>query len=90
MFSPAWLDQCDSTIIYEGKMQSQVLYVVPITSVLGRLPVVPVGATGTIPHSMRKEGNTFPGASCDTKKDAADGCRWWYINTWALKWATSQ
>ena len=36
-------------------MQSQVLYVVPITSVLGRLPVVPVGTTGTMPYSMRME-----------------------------------
>ena len=88
--SPAWLDTCKSTIIYERKMQSQVLYVVPITSVLGRLPVVPVGTTGTIPYSMHKEGDTFSGASCDISKDAADGGRWWYINTLALKWAASQ
>ena len=31
----AWLDKCDSKIIYERRMQSQVLYVVPITSILG-------------------------------------------------------
>ncbi len=29
----AWLDQCESSIIYERKMQSQVLCVIPITSV---------------------------------------------------------
>ena len=54
-------------------MQSQVLYVVPITSILGRLALVPVGATGTIPFSMRKETGYFPGASCDSKKGAGDG-----------------
>ncbi len=36
--------------------------------------------------SMRKAGNTFrvTGALCDTKNDAADGCRWRYINSWGL------
>jgi hypothetical protein len=86
----AWLDKCDSTIIYERRLQSQVLYVVPITSILGRLALVPVGETGTIPFSMRQETSDFPGASCDSKKGAGDGNRWWYINSWALKWATSQ
>ena len=71
-------------------MQSQVLYVVPITSILSRLGLVPVGETGTIPFSMRKETRDFPGASCDSKKDAGDGNPWWYINSWAMKWATSQ
>jgi hypothetical protein len=90
LYFAAWLKECDSTIIYERRMQSQVLYVVPITSILGRLGLVPVGETGTIPFSMRKETKDFPGASCDSKKDAGDGNRWWYINSWAMKWATSQ
>mmetsp|Transcript_21328 Transcript_21328/g.44792 ORF Transcript_21328/g.44792 Transcript_21328/m.44792 type:complete len:97 (+) Transcript_21328:369-659(+) len=87
---PAWLDQWDSTIIHERRMQSQVLYVVLITSILGRLGLVPVGGTGTILFSMRKETSDFPGASCDLKKDAGEGNQWWYINSWALKWATTQ
>jgi hypothetical protein len=72
-------------------MQSQILFqvVIPITSVLGRIPVVPVGETGAIQYSMRKEGNIFPRATCDTKRDSAEDYSWWYINTWALKWATS-
>ncbi len=36
-------------------MQSLVLYVIPVTSILGRLGLVPMGETGTIPFSMRKE-----------------------------------
>ena len=38
---PTWLDQADSKMIYERKSNQQVLYVVPITSILSKLPVVP-------------------------------------------------
>ena len=86
----AWLDKCDSKTIYERRMQSQVLYVVPINSILGRLALVPVGETGTIPFSMRNEKSDFAGATCDSKRDGGDGNQWWYINSTALKWATSQ
>ena len=51
---------------------------------------VPVGDTGTIPFSMRNEKTDYPGAICDSKRGAGDGNRWWYINSTALKWATSQ
>ncbi len=60
------------------------------TSILGRLALVPVGETGTILFSMRKEKTDCPGAACDLKKDAGDGNQWWYINRWAMKWATCQ
>ena len=90
IYFAAWLDKCDSKIIYERRMQSQVLYVVPITSILGRLALVPVGDTGTIPFSMRSEKTDYPGAICDSKRGAGEGNRWWYINSTALKWATSQ
>ena len=50
-----WLDKCDSKMIYQRRMQSQVRYVVPITSIQGRLAVMPFGDTGTIPFSMRIE-----------------------------------
>ena len=63
-------------------MQSQVLYVIPVTSILGRLALVPVGDTGTIPFSMRKETCNFPGASCDSKKDAGLLQTVVFINCW--------
>ena len=74
-------------IIYERCIQSQVLYVIPVTSILGRLALrlVPVSDTCTIPFSMRKETCDFPGASCDSKKDACEGNQWWYINSTAMK-----
>ncbi len=51
----AWVDQCQSAIVYERREQVQVLYVIPVSSVLGRLPLVPVGINRTIPFAMRKK-----------------------------------
>ncbi len=56
----AWVDECQSAIVYERREQAQVLYVIPVSSVLGRLPLVPVGATGTIRFAMRRESADFP------------------------------
>jgi hypothetical protein len=58
----SWLDQCQSAIVYERREQAQVLYVIPVSSILGRLPLVPVGETETIPFAMQQESADFPGA----------------------------
>jgi len=55
----------------ERKENKQVLYVVPITSILGRLALIPVGDTGTIPFSMRSDSASYPGAVCDSRHGAA-------------------
>ena len=89
-FYTEWLKRCQSSIVYERRESAQVLYVVPVSSILGRLPLVPVGTTGTIPFEMLGESLEFPGAFCDKSKDAGNGCRWWYINSWALSWGTKQ
>ena len=73
--------------MYERKTDSQVFYVLPVESILGKLPVVPIGDTGTIPYSMRQHAADFVGAAFDTREGAGDGSRWWYINTWALSWS---
>ena len=90
VWTTAWVGQCQSAMIYERREQAQVLYVIPVSSILGRLPLVPVGATGTIPFAMRRESADFPGASCDRSANSGDGCRWWYVNSWALGWGTKQ
>ncbi len=58
-------------------------------SILRKLPVFPVGDTGTIPYSMRQHVGDFVGAAFNTREEAGDGYRWWYINTvtWALSWS---
>jgi hypothetical protein len=63
---------------------------VSITSIFGRLALIPVGDTGTIPFTMHRESKDFLGASCDSKLGAGDGNHWWYINSTVMKWATSQ
>ncbi len=55
----ALVDDCQSSIIYDRSEQAQVLYVIPVTSILGRLPVVPVGEKGTIPLTCEENQQTF-------------------------------
>ena len=78
-----------SRIVYERLPDNQVFYVLPVESILGKLPVVPVGDTGTIPYctGMRQHAEGFVGAAFDTREGAGDGSRWRYINTWALSWS---
>ena len=60
---------------------------IPIKNILGKLPVVPVGSTGTVPFSMRQSAEDFIDTDFDSSEDAGDGSRWWYVNTWALGWS---
>ena len=71
-------------MVYERKSNKQVLYVLPITSTLSKLPLVPVGDTGTIPFSMLGEAADFDGGSCGSKPVEGDGSWWWYVNSWAM------
>ena len=75
LLSSAWVKKCQSAIVYERRKQAQVVYVIPVSSILGRLALVLVGATGTIPFDMRKESADFPGAACEKTKDCCDCCR---------------
>jgi hypothetical protein len=77
------LNSVGSRIIYELDYRKAILYVAPIQSILGKLPVVPAGDTGTIRYHLR---NVFPGAPGDRRQGACDGCRMWFVNSWALGW----
>jgi hypothetical protein len=50
-----------------------VFYVLTVESILGKLPVVPVGDTGTIPYCMRQHVEDFVGAAFDTRERVGDG-----------------
>ena len=82
-----WLLECRSRIVHERKQDNQVFYVLPVEYILGKLPVVPVGNTGTIPYSILQHAKDFVGAAFDTREGAGDGSRWWYVNTLALSWS---
>ena len=79
-----WLESIGSQIVYELDHRKPVLYVIPIENIVGKLPVVPVGDTGTVSHHLR---NLFPGAPGDRKPGSGDGCRMWFVNSWALSWS---
>ena len=83
-FLVGWLESVGSRVVYELDYKKPILYVIPIQSILGKLPLVPVGDTGTIPHSMC---NAFSGAPGDRRPGAGDGCRMWFVNSWALGWS---
>jgi hypothetical protein len=61
-FLIGWLESVGSRVVYELDYKKPILYVIPMQSILSKLPLVLVGDTGTIPHSMR---NAFSGAPGD-------------------------
>ena len=66
-----------------------VVYVVPLSYILGKLPLIPAGDHGTIPRSMhgRKEACYRLGV-CDRQGMIGSGSPLFYINTWAMIWPT--
>jgi hypothetical protein len=87
MFCTEWLLACRSRIVYERRPDNYVFYVLPVELILGKLPVVPVGDTGMITYCMRQHVEDFAVVASDTREEACDGSRWWYINQWALSWS---
>ena len=84
IFVLEWLKSIDSQVIYEPDPTRPILYVLPIENILGKLPVVPVGDTGTIPHSLH---NTCKWAYGDSTLGDGKGCPMWYVNSWAMGWS---
>ena len=62
------------------------LYVILVESILGKLPVVPVGDFGSVLNGMRRR-TQFPDALADRTPGAGDGCPVWYVNSRALGWS---
>jgi hypothetical protein len=66
-----------------------VVYIVPITSILGRLPLVPAGDHGTIPAAMRhRKKELFEYGQCDESRRPGTGSKLYFINSWAMCWPT--
>ena len=67
-----WMRKAESCRLYELAPTPR-LYVRPITAILGKVPMVRAGNTGTIPFSMRgHERAYYPGGSYDSAADKGD------------------
>jgi len=84
--------KCCSKLIYQTLPDKQVVYVLPsmITSILGRLPVVQAGYTGTIQFKYRTRCSNCAHrygpdtlARADSRPWAGDGCSMHLVNSWA-------
>ncbi len=69
--------------------EKPVVYIVPITSILGRLPLIPAGDHDTIPAALRgRKRELFPLGKCDEDGWQGTGSRLYYISSWAMCWPT--
>jgi hypothetical protein len=69
--------------------EKPVVYIVPITSILGRLPLIPAGEHCTIPAALRgRKQELFPLGKCDEDGRPGTGSRLYYISSWAMCWPT--
>ncbi len=58
-----------------------VVYIVPITSILGRLPLIPGGDHGTIPAALRgSKRDLVPLGKCDKDQQPGTGSKLFYIS----------
>ncbi len=66
-----------------------VVYVIPLSHILGRLPLLPAGDFGTIHRNMSSRKDAcFPRGSCDKRGSPGSGSNLFYINSWAMIWPT--
>ena len=82
-----WIRKAETRRLYELDPSLPRLYVMPISSILGKLPLVRAGDTGTIPYHMRGRPKSFPGGKADTAPGKGDGSRLYFVNSWAMKWS---
>jgi hypothetical protein len=90
----AWITSCSSKLIYDDLVpRKEVVYVMPITSILGKLPLVRTSNTGTIPQKHRAGMSSgchrydHSIALADTTPAAGHGGPMHVVNSWALVWS---
>ncbi len=67
--------------------EKPVVYIMPITSILGRLPLIPARHHGTIPSALRgRKQELFPLGKCNEDGRQGTGSRLYYISSWAMCW----
>ena len=85
---PPWWSQAGeigTKLLYQPEPDPEI-YIVPISSILGRLPLVPAGDHGTIPAAMRNCKASSSNMESATRTGAQGGSKLYYINQWAMCW----
>ena len=88
--TPAWWREAGESgtkKLYQPEPRP-IVYIVPITSILGRLPLIPAGDHGTIPAAVRnRKKEMFEYGKCDeSAARPGTGSKLYYINSWAMCW----
>ncbi len=79
--------QVGTKLLYLPK-PDHVLYVVPLSHILGKLPLVLAGDDGTIPRQMHcRKDACYPLGMCDRQGSPGTGSPLFYINSWAMIWS---
>ena len=87
----SWITKCGSRLICELLPEKEILYVIPISSssILGKLPTVHAGDTGTIPY-QHSGTNRFSRniARADSAQGGGNDSPIYFVNSWAaLGWS---
>ena len=85
----SWITKCGSRLICELLPEKEILYVIPISSILGKLPTVRAGDTGTIPYQYGGT-NRFSRniARADCAQGSGNDSPMCFVNSWAaLGWS---
>ena len=88
----SWITKCGSQLICELLPEKEILYVIPISSILGKLPTVRADSaedTGTIPYQYSGT-NRFSRniARADSAQGSGNGSPMYFVNSWAaLGWS---
>ena len=87
--SPTWWSQTDESgtkLLYQPE-PDPLICILPVSSVLGMLPLVPAGYNRTIPAAMRNSKSLLSKyGECYKDWHPGSGSRLYYINQWAVCW----
>ena len=72
-------------LLYQPAPQP-VVYIIPVTEILGRLALTPYGEHGTIPYEWQSLARHYPRGVCDRQDSPGSGSKLYYINSWAMIW----
>ena len=84
----SWITKCGSRLFYELLPGKEILYVIPISSMLGKLPTVRAGDTGTIPYRYRGTNRFNRNITrADSAQGSGNGSPINFVNSRALGWS---